>query len=56
MAAVQGAGFRVLEASTDYVNPWIVDNRYRNRVELYDESLQPLEYPVTNMVLVAVKA
>jgi hypothetical protein len=56
MAAVRGAGFRVLEASTDYVNPWIVDNRYRNRVELYDESLQPLEYPVTNMVLVAVKA
>jgi len=56
MAAVRGAGFRVLEASTDYVNPWIVDNRYRNRVELYDESLQPMEYPVTNMVLVAVKA
>jgi hypothetical protein len=56
LSAVQRAGFRVLDASTDYRNPWIIENRYRNKVELYDEGLQPLEYPVTNMILVAVKA
>jgi hypothetical protein len=56
LSAVQRAGFRVLDASTDYRNPWIIENRYRNKVELYDEALQPLEYPVTNMILVAVKA
>lgn len=56
LSAVQRAGFRVLDASTDYRNPWIIENRYRNKVELYDEALQSLEYPVTNMILVAVKA
>ena len=56
VAAVRDAGFRVLEASKDYTNPWIVENRYRNKVELYDEELCPLDYPVTNMILVAVKA
>lgn len=54
--AVQKAGFRVAGASKDYSNPWIIENRYKNKVELYDENLRPLEYPVTNMLLVAEKA
>jgi hypothetical protein len=56
LSAVQNAGFRVVEGSNDYANPWIIENRYRNKVELYDEAMQPLEYPATNMILVAIKA
>lgn len=54
--AVIDAGFRVAPASRAYVNPWLVENRYRGRAELFAEEgerLTPLEYPVTNMLLVA---
>lgn len=56
-------GFNVLEegaqgksASRVYANPWIVENRYRNQVQLFAaDTGKQLEYPPTNMVLVAEK-
>jgi hypothetical protein len=63
-AAVERVGFRVHPASRAYVNPWLVENRYRGKAELFNrtsarggrgEELVPREYPVTNMLLVAEK-
>lgn len=50
-------GFRVLEGSRVYTNPWIVEHRYRGQARLIstDDSAKELEYPPTNMVLVAEK-
>lgn len=56
-------GFNVLEegaqgksASRVYANPWIVENRYRNQAQLFaPDSGQQIDYPPTNMVLVAEK-
>ena len=61
-AALHQAGFQVLEnpneplqGSRVYTNPWIVENRYLGKTELFrrvGERLVPLPYPVTNIVLV----
>jgi hypothetical protein len=56
-------GFNVLEegahgqaASRVYANPWIVENRYCNQVQLFaPDTGKPVDYPPTNMVLVAEK-
>lgn len=56
-------GFNVLEegaqgksASRVYANPWIVENRDRNQAQLFaPDSGQQIDYPPTNMVLVAEK-
>jgi SAM-dependent methyltransferase len=56
--AVEDAGFRVHPVSRAFTNPWLVENRYRGRVDLFVRSgdgLEPLGYPVTNMLLVAEK-
>jgi hypothetical protein len=57
--AVRSHGFSVEPGSHAFVNPWIVQNRYAGKVELLrevDGKLQPLPWPVTNMVLVAEKS
>ena len=46
------AGFRVLEASHAYLNPWRVTHSFQPRVALFDLAGEPLPYPVTNMILV----
>jgi hypothetical protein len=54
--AVERAGFTVLPASRAFVNPWIVENRYKGKAALFRVCagvLTPMEYPVTNMVLAA---
>ena len=43
------------QASRAYTNPWIIDQRYRAKVELLDLNESPLPWPPTNMVLVAEK-
>jgi ubiquinone/menaquinone biosynthesis C-methylase UbiE len=57
-------GFRVIVASPSapfgsraYTNPWIVKNRYRGKVRLFEANspAKPVPYPPTNMVLVAEK-
>ena len=50
------AGFAISEKSSAYVNPWIVQNRFIGKVELFDaKTLAALDYPVTNMMLIGVK-
>lgn len=50
------AGFVLAGNSSAYVNEWIVKNRFEGRVALLDPaSGAPLNYPVTNMLLVARK-
>lgn len=56
--AVEQVGFAVHPASHAYTNPWIVENRYRGKVDLFRKigtTLEPMAYPVTNMVLIAEK-
>lgn len=56
--AVAKAGFSVNEASHAYRNEWIVEHRYTGHAELFTVSegqLVPLDFPVTNMLLVAEK-
>lgn len=51
-------GFNVLPASHAYTNDWIVEHRLKDRVQLFEDSLQgPIArpYPVTNMLMVAEK-
>lgn len=51
------AGFSIDERSSAYTNQWIVENRWKGRVELFSDEESPgvIDYPVTNMVAVAVK-
>lgn len=58
-------GFDILEnpndlklGSREYTNPWIVENRWVNKVEFFrkkDDGLELMPFPATNMVLVAEK-
>jgi len=63
--ALCSAGFEIgrpdngVPMSRVYTNPWIVEHRFKGKVTLYklkDGILVPLEYPVTNMVLVGEKS
>jgi len=57
------AGWTVIETPSEpeagsrvYLNPWIVENRYLGKVELFSEhggALVPEPYPPTNVVMVA---
>ncbi len=64
--AMETAGFTIIENPNDeqsgsrvYTNPWIVENRWQGKVELFRQGengrLQPIPYPVTNIVLVGEK-
>lgn len=62
--ALAETGFQVIEpaagpqpGSKVYSNPWIVENRFKDHVRLAsaDGTLAPLEYPPTNMVVIAEK-
>lgn len=58
-------GFKIVEnpnetvkSSRVYSNPWIVENRFINKTDLFKlgkDGLEKLEYPVTNMVLIGEK-
>lgn len=52
---LEHAGFAIAPESKAYANPWIIENRLQGKVELFDLDLNPLPYPVTNMLLLAVK-
>jgi hypothetical protein len=57
-AALHQAGFGVSHASYVYTNKWIVENRWRGRVELFQrkgDALIPLPDPPTTIVLIAEK-
>ncbi|NER16633.1 class I SAM-dependent methyltransferase [Spongiivirga citrea] len=53
--ALQKVGFTIDSATHAYSNPWIVDNRFANKVELYDLSLNKMKYPPTNALIIARK-
>jgi hypothetical protein len=50
-------GFSISEKSTAYANEWIVKNRLEGKVELFrnSSSLEKIAFPVTNMIVMAVK-
>jgi hypothetical protein len=48
-------GFTIAGGSHAYTNQWIVDNRLKDKVGLFDEDHLPLEYPVTGMIMIAEK-
>lgn len=62
---LEEAGFKIVEnpnrpASTSraYTNEWIVENRFRGKVDLFemvDGELEKIDYPKTNMVLIGEK-
>ncbi len=52
---LESVGFRVSDNSQVYTNPWIVKNRLEGKVELFNETHEKLNYPVTNMLIEAVK-
>ncbi len=64
-AALSDAGFRVVEnpnepasGSRQYSNPWIVENRFAGKIELFRRSaggVERMPWPVTNMVLIGEK-
>ena len=57
--ALSRAGFGpLLPGSRPYTNSWLVEHRYQGRAEMYvreKDGLVPLEYPPTNLMLVAEK-
>jgi len=60
--ALSEAGFRIIEntdqperGSRSYVNPWIVEHRYSGCVNLLGADGVPLNWPPSNMVIVAEK-
>jgi hypothetical protein len=55
--ALERVGFRLRPESKAYQNPWIAENRWYGKVELFeDEELKnKMPYPPTNMLVVAEK-
>jgi hypothetical protein len=56
---LQEAGFTIHPSSKAFTNEWIVNNRWKGKAELFtlqNDQLQVLEYPVTTMFLIGVKA
>jgi hypothetical protein len=52
------AGFTVVPESKAFTNPWIVENRLKGKAELFERTqhgLRAMDYPVTNMILLAEK-
>jgi hypothetical protein len=56
---LEEAGFKVMESSAAYTNPWIQQNRFENKVELYQQNnigqFRKLPFPPTNALLIARK-
>ncbi|MDZ4724663.1 MAG: transferase [Leptospira sp.] len=62
--AMRQNGFQILAGSSAYANPWIIENRYVSKAEIYttisnnptqNADLIRIPFPVTNMLLVGVK-
>ncbi|MBB6481192.1 methyltransferase domain-containing protein [Spirochaeta isovalerica] len=55
IGALKGAGFEIDSRSKVFTNPWIAENRFKGKVELYREDHEPMDYPPTNFIAVARK-
>jgi trans-aconitate methyltransferase len=56
--ALEKFGFKITNESSDYSNPWIIENRFEWKAKIFKKIWEDLvlqDYPVTNMVLVAEK-
>ncbi len=56
---LEAAGFRVRAESHAYVNRWIVENRLVGKVSMFrrgEVGIEPMEYPVNGMIMVAERA
>ncbi|MCK7556746.1 transferase [Chitinophaga sedimenti] len=56
---MKAAGFQIHPASKAFTNDWIAENRWKGKVALFtkqDGELQPMEWPVTTMFLMGIKA
>jgi len=49
------AGFQIDESTNAYTNPWIEANRFKNKAQLFDTSLKPIDNPYTNALIIARK-
>lgn len=56
-AALTHVGYTIAEGSKAYTNTWIVKNRLEGKVTLFKNAalLKELDYPVTNMMMIAMK-
>ncbi|WP_375580028.1 transferase [Marivirga tractuosa] len=52
---LSAVGFELLNNSVAYTNPWIANNRFVDKVKLFDEQMQELPYPPTNALMIAKK-
>ncbi|MNS05096.1 hypothetical protein D3C72_364920 [compost metagenome] len=55
---LEEVGFTVMPTSSAYTNDWIVQNRLIGKCELFEmggDTLKPMNYPVTNMLMIAEK-
>ncbi len=58
-AQLTAAGFMIHPGSGVFTNQWIVENRWKGKVSLFEwksGGVSPITYPVTHMILVGVKA
>ena len=56
--ALEKAGFHIDASSKAYPNQWLIENRYRGSVAIFefaDGALQALPFPETHMLMVAVR-
>lgn len=53
--ALENAGFTIDPGSRSFANPWIVQNRFAGKAELFNEKGEPTAFPPTNTILLARK-
>lgn len=49
-------GFSIHADSKAFTNEWIIANRWKGKAAFYNLEEQPLDWPVTNMILIGVKS
>lgn len=47
-------GMRII-ASYPYHNPWIIENRFKDKFFIYDDNDNPIDYPATNYIIIGQK-
>ncbi|MEI9919533.1 MAG: transferase [Bacteroidota bacterium] len=52
---LEEVGFGIASGSHAYTNQWIVNNRLKGKVELFDLNGSSIDFPVTNMIMIAEK-
>lgn len=56
--ALEEVGFTISPESHQFTNPWLIENRYKGKVDLFKEvggRLESVEYPPSSMILIGEK-